>query len=107
MMEDMQGHVSRRNFIKGVIATGAAVSLAGPVAFVGIIVPHTVRLVLGNSYRVLVPMSALYGGVFLVLADLAARTTLAPQEIPIGVVTALIGAPFFLAVLGTRRGGMP
>ena len=89
------------------LGTAAAVSVTGLIGFVGIIVPHTVRLVLGNSYRVLVPMSALYGGVFLVLADLAARTTLAPQEIPIGVVTALIGAPFFLAVLGTRRGGMP
>lgn len=88
------------------LGTAAAVSVTGLIGFVGIIVPHTLRLVMGNSYRVLVPMSAMYGGAFLVLADCAARTVLAPQEIPIGVVTALVGAPFFLAVLGRRKGSL-
>ena len=88
------------------LGTAAAVSVTGLIGFVGIIVPHILRLLVGNSYRVLVPLSAAYGGVFLILADLVARTALAPQEIPIGVVTALVGAPFFLLVLGTRRGSI-
>lgn len=87
------------------LGTAAAVSVTGLIGFVGIIVPHTLRLIVGNSYRILLPLSAIYGGVFLVLADIAARTALAPQEISIGVVTALLGAPFFLFVLGSSRSG--
>lgn len=81
------------------LGAAAAVSVSGLIGFVGIVVPHTVRLVFGGSYRVLVPLAVLFGGAFMVLADLIARTALAPAELPIGVVTALIGAPFFVAVL--------
>ena len=87
------------------LGTAAAVSFTGLIDFVGIIVPHILRLVVGSSYRILLPLSMFYGGIFLVLADILARTVLAPQEIPIGVVTALLGAPFFLFVLGSRRSG--
>jgi iron complex transport system permease protein len=87
------------------LGTAAAVSVTGLIGFVGIIVPHTLRLIVGNSYRILLPLSVIYGGVFLVLADILARTALAPQEISIGVVTALLGAPFFLFVLGSSRSG--
>lgn len=85
------------------LATAAAVAVAGLIGFVGIIVPHAVRLVAGTSYRRLLPLSALFGGAFLVIADIVARTALAPAEIPIGVVTAFLGAPFFVVVLRTAR----
>jgi iron complex transport system permease protein len=80
------------------------VSVSGLIGFVGIIVPHTVRLLTGASYRIVVPLSILVGGAFLVLADVIARTAQAPAEIPIGVVTALIGAPFFAIVLRRSKG---
>ncbi|HJR96290.1 MAG TPA: iron ABC transporter permease [Actinomycetota bacterium] len=85
------------------LATAAAVAVAGLIGFVGIVVPHAVRLVVGASNRWIVPLSALCGAAFLVLADLAARTVVAPGELPIGVVTAVIGAPFFAVLL--RRAG--
>lgn len=85
------------------LGTAAAVSVSGLIGFVGIIVPHTVRLVAGASHRVILPLSLLFGGAFLVLADLAARTVAAPAEIPIGVVTAFFGAPFFVLVLRTSK----
>jgi iron complex transport system permease protein len=85
------------------LGTAAAVAVTGLIGFVGIIVPHIIRLIVGNSYRILLPLSVIYGGIFLVLADILARTILAPQEISIGVVTALLGAPFFLFVLGSSR----
>ncbi len=85
------------------LATAAAVAVSGLIGFVGIIVPHAVRLTAGASYRVILPLSALFGGAFLALADLAARTVIAPAEIPIGVVTAFLGAPFFVLVLRTAR----
>jgi iron complex transport system permease protein len=81
------------------LGTAAAVAVSGLIGFVGIIVPHTVRLLAGASYRVILPLSALFGAAFLTLADLAARMTLAPAEIPIGVVTAFVGGPFFVLVL--------
>jgi iron complex transport system permease protein len=81
------------------LATAAAVSVSGLIGFVGIIVPHTVRLVAGSSYRVILPLSLFFGAAFLAFADLAARTIAAPSEIPIGVVTAFVGAPFFILVL--------
>ena len=87
------------------LATAAAVAVAGLIGFVGIVVPHAVRLVVGASNRWIVPLSALCGAAFLVLADLAARTVVSPGELPIGVVTAVIGAPFF-AVLLRRAGGI-
>jgi iron complex transport system permease protein len=85
------------------LGTAAAVSVTGLIGFVGIIVPHTVRLVAGASYRRVLPLSMLCGGAFLVLADVLARTLASPAEIPIGVVTAFFGAPFFLLVLRSRR----
>jgi iron complex transport system permease protein len=85
------------------LGTAAAVSVSGLIGFVGIIVPHTVRLLAGSSYRVILPLSMLFGGAFLALADLAARTLMSPNEVPIGVVTAFFGAPFFIVVLRTSR----
>lgn len=85
------------------LGAAAAVAVAGLIGFVGIIVPHAVRLVAGTSYRRVLPLSALLGGAFLVLADIVARSVLAPAEVPIGVVTAFLGAPFFLLVLRTSR----
>src|SRR2546430_16180366 len=85
------------------LGTAAAVAVSGLIAFVGIIVPHTVRLLAGYSYRVVLPLSTVFGAAFLALADLAARAALAPAEIPIGVVTASFGAPFFIVVLRTSR----
>lgn len=85
------------------LGTAAAVSVSGLIAFVGIIVPHTVRLVAGRSHRVVLPLSMLFGGAFLCVADLLARTLSSPAEIPIGVVTAFFGAPFFVLVLRSSR----
>jgi iron complex transport system permease protein len=87
------------------LGTAAAVAVSGLIGFVGLVVPHVVRRLAGGSYRVVLPVSLLGGGAFLVLADLVARTVLAPAELPIGVVTAFVGAPFFAALLriGARR----
>ena len=85
------------------VGTAAAVSVSGLIGFVGIIVPHAIRLVAGPSYRLLLPLSVLVGAGFLVLADVIARTALSPAELPIGVVTAFFGAPFFAVVLRTSR----
>jgi len=85
------------------LGTAAAVSVSGLIGFVGIIVAHTVRLTTNGSYRVVMPVSLIGGAAFLILADLVARTVQAPGEIPIGVVTAFVGAPFFLFVLCSRR----
>jgi len=87
----------------GSLLTGAAVSLSGLVGFVGLVVPHAVRLVLGPDHRLLLPAAALAGGAFLVLADLVARTLLAPSEIPVGIITSLVGAPFFIYLLRRNR----
>jgi cobalamin transport system permease protein len=85
------------------LATAAAVAVSGLIGFVGIIVPHTIRLVAGPGHRLLVPLSLLGGAAFLILADLVARTVMAPAELPIGVITAFFGAPFFALVLRTSR----
>ena len=86
-----------------VFLTASAVSLTGTIGFVGLIVPHMVRLILGPAHRGLVPAAALAGGTFLVWADVFARTVLAPAELPVGVVTALVGVPFFLVLLRRAR----
>ncbi|MFD0659624.1 FecCD family ABC transporter permease [Thermocatellispora tengchongensis] len=86
------------------LATAAAVAVSGLIAFVGIVVPHVVRRLAGGSYRIVLPLSLIGGGAFLVLADAVARTVLAPAELPIGVVTAFVGAPFFVFVLRVTRG---
>ena len=87
------------------LITAAAVSFSGLIGFVGLVAPHAVRLVWGPDYRFLLPMSAIAGATFLVLADLAARTIVSPSELPVGVVTAFCGAPFFLYLLRRRRLG--
>lgn len=86
-------------FFSASLATGAAVSLGGPVGFIGIVVPHLVRLMVGSDHRIVLPAATLFGAAFLVLCDLAARTLMAPVEIPVGIITALIGGPFFLWLL--------
>ncbi|MEV7009430.1 iron ABC transporter permease [Streptosporangium sp. NPDC051022] len=85
------------------LATASAVAVSGLIGFVGIVVPHVVRRLAGGSYRVVLPLSLVGGAAFLVLADLIARTVIAPAELPIGVVTAFVGAPFFVAVLRLTR----
>jgi iron complex transport system permease protein len=85
------------------LGTAAAVAFSGLIAFVGIIVPHAVRLMAGTSYRVVLPLSFAFGAGFLVLMDLVSRTVIAPGQLPIGVVTAFLGAPFFAVVLRTTR----
>jgi iron complex transport system permease protein len=92
----------RLAFVGATLATAAAVALAGPIGFVGIVVPHLVRLMVGVDHRVVLPAAALLGGAFLVACDLASRTLIPPVEIPVGVVTAMIGGPFFLWLLVTR-----
>ena len=93
-------------YVLAALATAAAVTTTGSVGFVGLIVPHLVRLAIGNDQRVLLPAAALAGGALLTLADTLARTVVAPQQLPVGVLTALIGVPVFLYLL-TRspRGG--
>ena len=85
------------------LATAAAVTTAGSVGFVGLVVPHALRLVIGNDQRVLLPASALAGGALLVLADTLARSVVAPVQLPVGVITALVGVPVFLALLARGR----
>ena len=86
-------------FLSASLATGAAVSLGGPIGFVGIVVPHMVRLMVGADHRAVLPASAFMGAAFLVICDVAARTLMAPQELPVGVITAMLGGPFFLWLL--------
>ncbi|MFQ6014332.1 MAG: FecCD family ABC transporter permease [Anaerolineae bacterium] len=83
----------------GSLLTGAAVSVSGLVGFVGLVVPHMARLIFGPDHRLLLPTSALMGGLFLVLADMLARIVLSPSEVPVGIITALGGAPFFIYLL--------
>ncbi len=87
------------------LVTAAVVSVAGPIGFVGLIVPHAARLVFGPDHRLLVPACALTGAIFLMAADTAARTVMAPTEIPVGVITALCGGPFFLWLYRRQGGG--
>jgi iron complex transport system permease protein len=93
----------RTAFFSASLATGAAVSVGGPVGFVGIIIPHLVRLLVGSDHRVVLPASAFFGAAFLVGCDVVARTLLAPVEVPVGIITALIGGPFFLWLLVRRE----
>src|SRR5581483_2629445 len=87
--------------VAATVGTAGAVAVSGLIGFVGIIVPHALRLLVGASYRILLPLSIVVGAGFLVLADVVARTALSPAELPIGVVTAFCGAPFFAIVLRT------
>jgi iron complex transport system permease protein len=86
------------------LGTASAVAVSGLIGFVGLVVPHIVRRLAGGSYRIVLPVSLLGGGAFLVLADLVARTVLSPAELPIGVITAFVGAPFFAILLRVGAG---
>ena len=96
------GRAQRIAFFSASVATGAAISLAGPIGFIGVVVPHLVRLLVGSDHRVVLPASLLVGASFLVICDLLARTLMAPIELPVGIVTAMIGGPFFLWLLLRR-----
>ncbi|MFC1860577.1 FecCD family ABC transporter permease [Chloroflexota bacterium] len=89
--------------VAATLITAAAVSFGGIIGFVGIIVPHAVRLVWGPDFRFLLPLSMVCGSIFLIMADLLARTVMSPMEIPLGIVTAFFGAPFFLFLLRRRK----
>ncbi len=89
----------RALFVLASLATAVAVTTSGAVGFVGLVVPHALRLAIGNDQRVLLPACALAGGALLVLADTVARTVVAPQQLPVGLVTALLGVPSFLVLL--------
>ena len=99
------GRVRLALVVAATLGTAAAVAVSGLIGFVGIIVPHTIRLLSGVGYRALLPLSVIVGAGFLVLADVVARTALSPAEIPLGVVTAFFGAPFFALVLRSTRAG--
>ncbi|MFP4683272.1 MAG: FecCD family ABC transporter permease [Ectothiorhodospira sp.] len=90
-------------YIVAALVTATAVTLAGSVGFVGLIVPHMLRLILGNDQRIILPASALAGGILLTLADTLARTLIAPQQLPVGVITAMLGVPVFLYLLHRSR----
>jgi iron complex transport system permease protein len=93
------GRAQRIAFLSASLATGAAVSLAGPIGFIGVVVPHLVRLIVGSDHRIVLPAATLFGAAFLVSCDLIARTVMSPIELPVGIVTAMIGGPFFLWLL--------
>jgi len=108
--EEQAGHlgvdVERRKLallMVGSLLTAAAVTVSGLVGFVGLVVPHVSRLVFGPDHRFLLPTSALVGAILLVLSDLLARTLMAPAEVPVGIITALIGAPFFIHLLRRNK----
>ncbi len=96
--------VKRIIFLAASFITALVVSVSGPVGFVGLIIPHTVRLVLGVDNRLLIPASVLVGAGFLVAADALSRAVIQPSELPVGVITAFFGAPFFIYLLRTRQG---
>jgi iron complex transport system permease protein len=95
--------VQRTVFLVSAVLTGAVVSFCGMIGFVGMVIPHLVRILCGADHRLLLPVSALGGGILLMVADTVARTVVAPAEIPVGVITALIGGPFFIYLLMTRK----
>ncbi|HWC30819.1 MAG TPA: iron ABC transporter permease, partial [Dehalococcoidia bacterium] len=97
--------VERTRFVLAATAAllaSAAVSIAGLIGFLGLIIPHFVRLLLGNDYRIIIPASAVFGAILLVLADTAARTIFDPQELPVGVLTAVLGGPVFILLVRSR-----
>ena len=95
-------HVDRLKLVlvaAATLMTASAVAFGGLIGFVGLVAPHVLRMIGGPDYRQLIPLSAVGGAAFLIFADLVARTVFAPQELPVGVITALIGAPFFVVLL--------
>ncbi len=95
--------VKKRIFLAAALLTGAVVSFSGIIGFVGLIIPHAVRLVVSADHRLLLPVAGLVGGMFLMMADTVARTALSPSEFPVGVITALVGGPIFLWLLMNRQ----
>ena len=95
--------VVKIGYLAGSILTGAVTAFSGPIGFVGLIVPHSIRLIAGPDNRILIPASFFAGAAFLVVCDTVARTLLAPMEIPVGAITALLGGPFFIVLLKRRR----
>lgn len=98
--------VKQRVFIVSALMTGAVVSVSGMIGFVGMLIPHALRMVMGSDHRLLLPASFFVGAMFLMIADTLSRTILAPAEIPVGIMTALAGGPFFLYLLMSRKGGI-
>jgi len=98
--------VKRRIFAGAALLTGTAVAFVGPIGFVGLIVPHMLRLLLGPDNRLLVPTAMVGGGAFLLVADTIARNAVAPAELSVGIITSFFGAPFFVYLLRTRRGAL-
>ncbi|MBI5193570.1 MAG: iron ABC transporter permease [Nitrospirae bacterium] len=95
--------VRRRIFIAGALLITAGVSVCGPIGFIGIMVPHAVRLLIGIDYRLLIPVSFVGGGILLIAADAVARSIISPAEIPVGIITSLAGAPFFIYLMRKKR----
>jgi iron complex transport system permease protein len=93
-------------FIAASLMIGGVVAFCGPIGFVGMMAPHICRLLVGSEHRTLMPASLLFGGTFLVACDTLARTLIAPVEMPVGVITALLGGPFFIVLLLNRKGGL-
>tara|TARA_B110000263_G_C15264692_1_gene490542 strand:+ start:173 stop:670 length:498 start_codon:yes stop_codon:yes gene_type:complete len=89
--------------VSATLITSSIVSFTGLIGFVGLIAPHTIRILFGNNYRNILPLSALLGGCFLVLSDLIARTIIMPSELPVGLITAFFGAPFFIYLLIQKK----
>jgi iron complex transport system permease protein len=98
--------VKKAVFFTSALLTGAVVSVSGMIGFVGMVIPHAVRMLIGADHRLLLPASALVGGMYLMAADTIARTVLSPGEIPVGIVTALAGGPFFIYLLMARKSGL-
>ena len=92
--------------ILAALLTSISVSVAGLIGFVGLIVPHMIRLIFGADHRTLFPLTFISGGIFLVLCDAAARTVMAPAELPVGIVTSLVGVPIFLYLIRNETGDL-
>jgi len=90
-------------FFAASLTTASVISVSGPIGFVGLIIPHTLRLIIGSDHRLLFPSSFLFGGVFLAVCDTIARTIMSPDEIPVGVITAMLGGPFFIYLLLSKK----
>jgi ABC-type Fe3+-siderophore transport system permease subunit len=98
--------IQKLGLVSASLITGAVVAISGPIGFVGLVVPHIVRLLIGPDQRLLIPASMLFGASFLIICDTVARTVIAPTEIPVGVITALIGGPFFVWLLKKKATGV-
>lgn len=98
--------IKKRLFIATSLMVGGVVAMCGPIGFIGMITPHICRLLVGSNHRILIVATVLFGGTFLLVCDTLARTLIAPVEIPVGVITAMVGGPFFIILLLKKRGGL-